>query len=79
MTQEEVQRVLNHLPSGKALGLNSILNKVLKILGLSILEGLAQAISKAFADRTLPARYKELVTIALYKEGKKDYLLLESY
>ena len=41
VSREEVQRVLNHLPSGKALGPNSILNEVLRILGLSILEGLA--------------------------------------
>ena len=75
VTQKEVQRVLNYLFSGKASGPDSIPNEVLKILGSSISEGLAQAISRAFADGTLPARYKKSVTIALYKESKKDYLL----
>lgn len=32
-----------------------------------------------FASGTLPARYKESITIALRKEGKKDYSLPGSY
>ena len=64
-----------YLPNRKASGPDGILNEVLKILGSSILEDLAQAISRAFADGTLPARYKESVTIALRKEGKKDYVM----
>jgi Reverse transcriptase (RNA-dependent DNA polymerase) len=79
VSQEEVQRVLNHLPSGKAPDPDGIPNEVLRILGLSISEGLAQAISSEFAGGTLPARYKESVTITLRKEGKKDYSLPGSY
>jgi Reverse transcriptase (RNA-dependent DNA polymerase) len=79
VSQEEVQRVLNHLPSGKAPGSDGIPNEVLRILGPSISEGLAQAISSAFAGGTLSTRYKESVIIALRKEGKKDYSLPGSY
>ena len=35
--------------------------------------------SRAFIGSILPPRYKESITIALYKERKKDYSLLGSY
>jgi hypothetical protein len=48
-------------------------------LSPEILEGLAHAISRALAEGTLPNRYKELITITLRKEDKKDYSLPSSY
>ena len=40
---------------------------------------MAAAISRAFAYGALPASYKESITLALRKGGKKDYSLLSSY
>ena len=67
------------MPTGKALGPDSILNEILKALSPEIAEGLAQAISKTLAGGTLPDRLKESTTIALRKEGKRDYSLPSSY
>jgi hypothetical protein len=43
------------------------------------MKSLTRIISGAFASDTLPNRYKELVTIIIYKESKKDYSLLNNY
>jgi hypothetical protein len=79
VTKEEVAEVLEHLPPGKAPGPDGIPNEILKALAQEISEGLAYGISTAFARGELPSRYKESVTIALRKEGKKDYSLPSSY
>jgi Reverse transcriptase (RNA-dependent DNA polymerase) len=71
--------VLEKLLTDKALKFNEILNEVLKALSSEISEGLAHAISMALANGTLPNCYKELITVALRKEGKKDYSLPSSY
>ena len=46
---------------------------------LGITKPLVEVISRHFADRTLPEMYKELITVVLQKEQKKDYSLLSSY
>jgi hypothetical protein len=79
VTSDEVASVLEKLPSGKAPGPDGIPNEILTALSPEILEGLAHAISRALAEDTLPNRYKELITIILRKEDKKDYSLLSSY
>jgi hypothetical protein len=67
------------LPPGKAPGPDGIPNEILTALSPEILEGLAHAINRILAEDTLSNRYKELITITLYKEGKKDYSLPSSY
>jgi hypothetical protein len=52
---------------------------VLKALEPEISEGIAQGTSRIFALGTLPSRFRESITIALRKEGKKDYSLPGSY
>ena len=79
VTGEEMATVLRNLPSGKAPGPDGIPNEVLITLSPVISEGLAQAVSRAFACGELPDQYKESITITLRKEGKKDYSLPSSY
>jgi Reverse transcriptase (RNA-dependent DNA polymerase) len=79
VTQEEMVAIIRALPTGKASGPDRIPNEILKILVEEISEGLAQEISILFAAGTLPRSLKESTTIALRKEGKKDYSLPSSY
>jgi hypothetical protein len=79
VTSDKVASVLEKLPLGKASGPDGILNEILTALSPEISEGLTYAISRALVKGTLPNRYKELITITLYKEDKKDYSLSSSY
>jgi hypothetical protein len=79
VTVEEVQGLLQRLPKNKAPGPDEIPNEVLQTLSSTINQGLAHAISTAFATGSLPKQYNELTTIVLRKEGKKDYSLANSY
>jgi hypothetical protein len=76
---EEITETLKNLSKGKVLDLDGISNEVFKTLSPEIAEGLARAISGAFASGTLPGRYKESVTIVIHKESKKDYSLPDNY
>jgi len=76
---EEISKLIRSLLNRKALGLNGILNKVLKIVALVIIKDLAEAASYCFTSGIIPERLKESITIVLRKEGKKDYSLLGSY
>src|SRR6202007_501717 len=77
--EEELLGIINHLPNGKAPGLDGIPNEILKALPPEFAPVLAQAMSTRLAGGTLPSRFKESITIALRKEGKKDYSLPSSY
>jgi len=79
VTQEEMAAIIRALPTGKASGPDRIPNEILKILVEEISEGLAQGVSMLLAAGTLPKSLKESTTIALRKEGKKDYSLPSSY
>ena len=79
VTSDEVTAVLLALPNDKTPGPDGIPNEVLKALAPEIVEGLAQGISVRLASGTLPDSLKESTTIALRKEGKKDYSLPSSY
>jgi hypothetical protein len=57
--------VLASLLNRKALGPNSILNKVLKALVNKIRKGIAKGINESLAKRILLAGYRELITITL--------------
>jgi len=76
---EEISKLINNLLNRKALGLDSIPNKVLKVVAPAITEELAKTASCYFASGTLSKSLKESTTIVLRKEGKKDYSLPGSY
>jgi hypothetical protein len=57
--------VLVSLLNRKALGPNSILNKVLKALVNKIRKGIAKGINESLAKRILLVGYRELITITL--------------
>ena len=71
--------MLVSLLNRKALGPNSILNKVLKALVNKMRKGIAKGINESLAKRILLVDYRELITITLRKEGKKDYSLPNAY
>ena len=79
VTREEVEAVLKQLPHSKASGLDGVFNKILSLLAPDISADIAQVISNTFAAGTIPPYFKELTTLALCKESKKNYLLLNSY
>jgi hypothetical protein len=75
----KIKRVLKRLLKDKALGLDRILNKVLILLTLDIFINLTQVISLMFIIRTLSFYLKKSTTLALQKEDKKNYSLLDNY
>jgi len=76
---EEISKLIRSLLNRKALGLDSILNEVLKVAALVIVKDLAKITSYCFASGIILKSLKEFITVVLYKEGKKDYSLLGSY
>ena len=74
-----LERELEKLPNRKALGLNRIVNKVLK----KAYKELALYLTKVFTIvthlRYYPKIKKSITTVALYKDGKADYSLINSY
>jgi len=75
----KINKLIRSLLNGKVLGLNSILNKVFKVVVLVIIKDLAKVISYYFASGIILKRLKEFIIMVLYKEGKKNYSLLSSY
>jgi len=76
---EEISKFIRSLLNRKALGPDSIPNKVLKVAALVIVKDLAEIASYCFASRIILKSLKESITVVLYKERKKDYSLLGSY
>ena len=76
---EKVLKTINRLLNEKAAESDRISNKILKRIASEISTGLMQRVHTAFIYSLLLIYYKELITIILYKEGKKNYLLPESY
>jgi len=76
---EEISKLIRSLLNRKALKLNSILNKVLKVVALVIIKDLAKAASYYFASGIILKSLKESITIILRKKGKKNYSFLGSY
>ena len=79
ISAEEVLKTINRLLNEKTAESDRILNKILKRITLTISTGLIQGIYTAFMCSLLLTYYKELITVILYKEDKKDYLLSESF
>jgi hypothetical protein len=76
---EEISKLIISLLNKKALGLDGIPNKVLKVVALVIIKDLVEAASYCFTNGIILKSLKESITIVLYKEGKKNYSLLGSY
>jgi len=76
---EEINKLIRSLLNSKVLGLDGILNKVLKIAALVIAKNLVKVASCCFTNRTILKSLKEFIIVVLRKEGKKDYSLLGSY
>jgi hypothetical protein len=57
VSKEEIKVILRALLAGKALGLDDILNKVLKILAPEILKDLAHAVSKLLVGDMMLVRF----------------------
>jgi len=76
---EEINKLIRSLLNRKALGLDSILNKVLKVATPVIVKDLIETASHYFTNRIILKSLKESITIVLHKEGKKDYSLPGSY
>jgi hypothetical protein len=65
VTKQQLKSVIYKLLNRKALGLDKILNKVLKLVALIIAKDLAYVISNCFANKSLLLRYKKSTTIVL--------------
>jgi len=76
---EEISKLIRSLLNRKALKLDSIPNKVLKVATLVIAKDLAEVTSYYFTSGIILKSFKKFITVVLYKEGKKDYSLLGSY
>jgi len=76
---EEIGKLIISLLNKKALGLDGILNKILKVVALVIIKDLTKVASYYFTSGIILKSLKESITVVLYKEGKKDYSLLGSY
>jgi len=76
---EEIGKLIRSLLNRKALGLDGIPNKVLKVVALVIIKDLVEAASYCFTSGIILKSLKESITIVLRKEGKKDYSFLGSY
>ena len=65
--------------NGKALGPDSIPNKVFKVIALVIAKDLAKVASYCFINKIIPKSLKESIMVVLRKNGKRNYSLLSSY
>jgi len=76
---EKVNKLIKSLLNGKALRLDSILNKVFKVVALAIIKDLAKTASHYFTSGIILKHLKKFIIVVLHKKGKKNYFLLNSY
>ena len=74
-----LKRELEKLPNRKALGLDKIVNKILKEVYKELVLYLAEVFTTVVHLRYYPKIRKSITTIALYKDGKADYSFINSY
>ena len=74
-----LERELEKLPNGKALGLNRIANKVLKEVYKELVLYLAEVFIAVMYFGYYPKIRKSITTVALCKDGKADYSFINSY
>ena len=79
ISAEKVLKTINRLLNEKTAESDRILNEVLKRIILAIYVSLMQKIYTVFMYSLLLTYYKELITVILYKEDKKNYLLSKSF
>jgi len=76
---EKINKLIRSLLNRKVLGLNGILNEILKVIALVIVKDLAKIISYYFISGIILKSFKEFIMVVLRKKGKKDYFFLGSY
>jgi len=76
---QKISKLIKSLLNRKVLRLNSILNKVFKVVILVIVKDLTKIVSYCFASRIILKYFKKYIIVVLYKMGKKNYSLLSSY
>ena len=74
-----LERELEKLPNGKALGLNKIANKVLKEVYKELVLYLTEAFTAVVYFRYYSKIKKSIITVTLYKNSKADYFFINSY
>ena len=74
-----LERELEKFPNRKVLGLNKIANKVLKEVYKKLVLYLVEAFTAAVHFRYYFKIKKSITTVALHKDGKADYSLINSY
>jgi hypothetical protein len=72
-------RIISYFLNNTVLGLDRILNKVLKTYRLLIALWLVDIVKVYFAIGYYLRLKRAIIIYILYKEGKADYLLLGSY
>ena len=75
--KKEINKLIKSLLNRKALRLNNIPNKVLKIIILIILKDLAKAASYYFINKIIPESFKEFITAVLQKKEKERLLFFK--
>jgi len=66
--------LIKSLLNRKALGLNSILNEVFKVVVLVIIKDLIKVVNYYFVNRIILKYFKEFIAVALRKKGKNFFL-----
>ena len=74
-----LKRELEKLPNRKALGPNRIINEVLKEVYKKLALYLVKAFTAVVHLRYYPKIRKSIAIVALYKNSKADYSLINSY
>ena len=74
-----LERELEKLPNKKALGLNKIANKVLKEVYKELVLYLTEVFTVVVHLRYYLKIKKSITTVALYKDGKANYSLINNY
>ena len=74
-----LKRELEKLSNKKALGLNRIANKILKEVYKELVLYLAEVFTVVVYLGYYPKIKKSITTVALHKDGKADYFLINSY
>jgi len=68
---KEINKLIKSLLNKKVLGLNNILNKVFKVIALSIVKTLIKAVSCCFTSKVILKHFKKSIIVVLCKEEKK--------
>ncbi|KAF4460146.1 Zinc knuckle [Fusarium albosuccineum] len=73
LTEEEVDRLIKSLPTGKAAGYDGIANEALKMARVELVPILTEFFSACLALSHHPKSFKHAITAILPKDGKENY------